>query len=160
MPAPEVIEGFLETSGIPWARAGDGRWAFQLKGERKLTIPVGIAMIGERLVFESFFMRRPQENLDQFYELLLRRNMRAYGVHFALDAIGDVYIVGQRGIEGLDDAELDRIVGAILIEADGLFDAAINVGFASYLEADMKWRASQVPTAQSERDAAKNTDGA
>jgi len=28
-----------------------------------------------------------------------------------------------------------------LIEADGLFNAAISIGFKSYLEADMAWRA-------------------
>jgi hypothetical protein len=86
-------------------------------------------------------MRRPQENADRFYELLLRRNARAYGVHFAVDADGDVYLAGRRAAAGLDEDEMDRIVGSILIEADGLFDAAIEVGFASYLEADRAWRA-------------------
>jgi len=93
------------------------------------------------VVFESFFMRRPQENKDAFYELLLRRNARAYGVHFAVDAEGDVFLVGARAAAGLDIDELDRIVGSILIEADGLFNAAISIGFKSYLEADMAWRA-------------------
>jgi putative sensory transduction regulator len=143
MNAAAVVEGFLERSEIPFARAGEGRWSFQLKGDRKLTIPVGIAVSGDRVVFESFFMRRPQENADQFYGLLLQRNMRAYGVHFAVDPIGDVYIVGQRALRGLDEDELDRIVGAILIEADGLFDAAIAIGFQTYLEADMRWRAAE-----------------
>ena len=138
--AAEAIERFLERSELPYARAGEGRWTFQLKGERKLTIPVGVAITGDRVMFESFFMRRPQENADRFYELLLRRNLRSYGVHFALDTIGDVYIVGQRAVKGLDEEELDRIVGAILMEADGLFNAAIEVGFESYLEADMRWR--------------------
>jgi hypothetical protein len=137
----EAIERFFEQAEIPFKQVGDGQWAAQLRGERKHTIPLGIALVGERVVFESFFMRRPQEARDDFYELLLRRNMRSYGVHFALDADGDVYIVGARGVTGLNEDELDRIVGSILMEADGLFDAAIAIGFKSYLEADMAWRA-------------------
>ena len=139
--AAETIERFFEQSDIPYKRVGDGRWAAQLRGERKLTIPLGIALSGDRVVFESFFMRRPQENLAEFYELLLRRNARAYGVHFAVDSEGDVFLVGARAAAGLDVDELDRIVGSMLIEADGLFNAAISIGFKSYLEADMAWRA-------------------
>ena len=142
-----LLEGFLERSEIPFKRAGEHQWGAQLRGERKLTIPILITLSADRIAFESFFMRKPRENLDRFYDLLLRRNMRAYGVHFALDATGDVFLVGARPLEGLDENELDRIVGSILIEADGLFDAAIKIGFESYLEADMAWRAKNAPQA-------------
>jgi len=139
--AAEVIEGFLSRSEIPYKRVSENQWAAQLRGDRKLTIPVGILLSGDRVVFESFFMRRPQENAERFYEMLLRRNARAYGVHFAIDADGDVYLVGSRGASGIDEHELDRIIGSLLVEADGLFDAAISVGFESYLRADLAWRA-------------------
>jgi len=139
--AAETIEHFLEQAEIPSKRVADGQWAAQLRGERKHTIPLGIALSGDRVLFESFFIRRPQENREEFYELLLRRNMRAYGIHFAVDAQGDVFLVGARAAAGLSEDELDRIIGSILIEADGLFDAAIAIGFKTYLEADMAWRA-------------------
>jgi Putative bacterial sensory transduction regulator len=139
--AAETIEHFFEQADIPYKRVAEGQWAAQLRGERKLTIPLAVALSSDRVRFESFFMRRPQENLDEFYELLLRRNARAYGVHFAIDGEGDVFLVGARAVAGLDADELDRIVGSILIEADGLFNAAISIGFKSYLEADMAWRA-------------------
>ena len=111
-----------------------------LRGERKLTIPVALTIRGDVLHIESFFMRRPQENLDRFYEMLLRRNARSFTVAFALDGVGDVYLVGQRGAAGLTEDEMDRILGAVMIEADGSFDAAIEIGFASYLAADRRWR--------------------
>ena len=136
-----TIDGFLEGAGIAFKRVSDTTWALQLRGEHKLTIPVLITVVDDRLTFESFFMRAPLQNQDRFYDLLLRRNMRSYGVHFALDVVGDVYVVGQRACAGIDEAELDRIIGAILIEADGMFDAAIGIGFESYLAADLAWRA-------------------
>ena len=137
----DVIEGFLSRSEIPYKRIDENQWAAQLRGDHKLTIPVGVLLAGDRVVFESFFMRKPQENAERFYEMILRRNARAYGVHFAIDADGDVYLVGARAASGIDEDELDRIMGSILIEADGLFEAAISVGFETYLRADMAWRA-------------------
>ena len=142
MAAEETVQQFLEHAGIAHKRIDDTHWVAQLAGERKLAIPLAISITGGRVGFESFFMRRPQENEDRFYELLLRRNARTYGVHFALDAIGDVYLVGACPTAGLDEDELDRIVGSILVEADGMFNAAIEVGFATYLEADRRWRAT------------------
>lgn len=141
MTPEDVVEAFFTRAEIPYRRLGPSTWGAQLTGERKHSIGFGIEVAGDRIRFESFFMRRPMQNADRFYELLLRRNMRAYGVHFAVDADGDVYLVGQRGIDGLTEEELDRIVGAILVEADGMFTPAIEVGFSQYLEADMAWRA-------------------
>ena len=142
MDAPRILEGFLDRSDIPFERVASDRWVVQLSGERKLTIPIGVRFTGDRLEMESFFMRRPQENLAAFYELLLRRNRSAYGVAFALDADGDVFLVCKRPASAVDDDELDRLFGAFLVEADGLFNAAIAIGFESYLAADMRWRAA------------------
>jgi hypothetical protein len=139
----EALRGFLARAELPHKDAGEGRIAVQLRGERKLTIPVMIAIGTDDVRFETFFMRKPMENRDAFYEMLLRRNMRARGVAFAIDAAGDVYLVGSLPADALDDDRLDRIFGAILVEADGMFDAAIGVGFESYLAADMAWRARQ-----------------
>lgn len=141
MNAAATIERFFQQTDIAYARVGDDRFVAQLHGERKLSIPLAIAITGREVRFESFFMRRPQDNHDRFYEMLLRRNMRAHAVAFALDAIGDVYLIASCPISALDDDEFDRIVGAFLIESDGIFDAAIAVGFERYLEADMAWRA-------------------
>lgn len=143
MPAPEVIQRFFDDSGIPHRRVDESHWIAQMSGEHKASIPIAVSLVGGHVEVEAFFMRRPQENQERFYEMLLRRNTRAYGVGFALDELGDVYLVGRRAQQGLDEDEMDRIVGSLLVEADGLFDAAVAVGFASYLEADRRWRAAR-----------------
>ena len=135
-----ILERFLTAADLPHERIDDARWVLQMRGERKLTIPVTITVRAERVTFESFFMRHPQENHDDFYAMLLRRNARASGIAFALDADGDVYLVGAHPRAAIDDAELDRIMGAILVEADGMFTPAIELGFASYLARDRAWR--------------------
>ncbi|HEX9775582.1 MAG TPA: YbjN domain-containing protein [Actinomycetota bacterium] len=140
MSATDVVRSYLASAGIPHSEAGEGRWGAQLAGERKRTIPVSLAIAGETLVIESFFMRRPQENAERFYATLLRRNARAYGMAFALDAVGDVYLIGRFDARTVDEPELDRIFGSILVEADGSFDEAIAIGFESYLARDLAWR--------------------
>ncbi|MFA5890221.1 MAG: YbjN domain-containing protein [Actinomycetota bacterium] len=143
MSAAEVVQCFFDASGIQHRRVDDTHWIAELAGEHKSSIPIAISLTGQCVEVEAFFMRRPQENQERFYELLLRRNTRAYAVSFALDEAGDVYLVGRRAIAGLDEDEMDRIVGSVLVEADGLFDAAVSIGFASYLEADLRWRATR-----------------
>lgn len=137
-----VIEAFLDDAEIEYVRTAPNQWATMLRGERKLTIPVALTIRADVLHLESFFMRAPQENQARFFEMLLRRNARAYGIAFALDVVGDVYLVGARATAGLSQDELDRILGAVVTEADGLFMAAIEVGFESYLAADRRWRAA------------------
>ena len=50
---------------------------------------------GHSLHVEAFFCRQPDENHAEFYRFLLERGSRMFGVHFALDPVGDVYLVGR-----------------------------------------------------------------
>ena len=107
MEAPErVIDAFFRDARIEAVRTAPGQWAAMLRGERKLTIPVAFTIRGETLHIESFFMRHPQDNLDRFYELLLRRNARAYGIAFALVAVvqGTIVSAFSFWVLGLDVA--------------------------------------------------------
>lgn len=147
----DVIAAFLDSTGLAWTALPNDRFVTQLKGEHKLTIPVGLAIIGDELHLESFFMRRPQEDKERFADLLMRRNMRAPGVHYAFDADGDVHLVGRLPLAAVTMENLDRLFGALLVEADGTFDAAIAIGFASYLANDMAWRANAATETRAEK---------
>ena len=90
---------------------------------------------------EAFFCRRPDENHDRFYRFLLERNGRTYGVHFAVDQVGDVYLVGRLPLAAVAAEEIDRILGCVLSYADDNFDAALELGFASAIRREWAWRA-------------------
>jgi len=146
--AVRVISSYLADRDVRYERVSDSDWAVLLKGEKKLSITVLLALRERTLAMESFFIRRPAENHADLYAILLRTNMRLYGVRFALDDIGDVYLTARIPVEAVTDEELDRILGAILVTSDEMFMPAIEVGFASYLQRDMAWRAAQgVPSA-------------
>ena len=144
MPGPaDTITAYLADRDVQNQRVSVTDWAIQLKGEKRLSITVLLALRERTLQIESFFLRRPHENHADLYRLLLRTNMRLYGIRFAIDDLGDVYLVGRIPIEAVTEEELDRLLGAILTNSDELFMPAIEVGFASYLERDMAWRAAQ-----------------
>jgi hypothetical protein len=141
--AAETITRYLDDRDIKQQRVSDADWAIQLQGEKKLSITVLFALRERTLQVESFFIRRPAENHADLYRLLLRTNMRLYGIRFALDDLGDIYLVARLPIEAVTEEELDRVLGAILSISDELFMPAIEIGFASYLQRDMAWRAAQ-----------------
>ena len=141
--AAATITSYLDERDIRYERVGSSDWAIQLRGEKKLSITVLFALRERTLQVESFFIRRPAENHADLYRLLLRTNVRIYGVRFALDDIGDVYLVGRFPVESVTDEELDRVLGAIFSISDELFMPAIEIGFESYLKRDMAWRAAQ-----------------
>jgi hypothetical protein len=142
----EIIERYLRDRGIRYEHPADSDWALQLRGEKKHSITVLLAARERTLALESFFMRRPEENHAGLYALLLRANARAYGIRFAIDDIGDVFIVARIALESVTEEELDRLLGAVLTTADELFMPAIEIGFASYLARDLAWRAAQTPS--------------
>lgn len=139
----EIIESYLADRDVRNERISPNDWALQLRGEKKFSITVLLALRERTLQIESFFIRRAAENHADFYRMLLRANMRVYGVRFAIDDIGDVFLVGRVPLDAVSEEELDRLLGAILTTSDEMFMPAIEVGFASYLERDMAWRAAQ-----------------
>jgi len=135
-----IIEGFLRDRGIEFVRVGDG-FSMVLAGEHKHRIPVALTIRADGLRLESFFLRAPRENHEQAYRLLLSRNARSRSVWFALDADGDVFLLGHASTAGEED--LDRLIGEVLSTADAMFMPALSLGFAEYLAYDMAWRAKQ-----------------
>ena len=42
----------------------------------------------------AFVCRQPDENHERVYRWLLERNLKMYGVAFAVDRLGDIYLDG------------------------------------------------------------------
>lgn len=137
----ELIGAFLTDAEITHRRIDEHSFALSLRGEHRHAIAITLRLHDTHLQLESFFMRAPQDNRDAFFEMCLHRNARAPGIGFALDNDGDVFLVGRLARAAIDARALDALLGAVLIESDGMFQRAIETGFATYLEADMAWRA-------------------
>jgi hypothetical protein len=140
--AAELVASFLSDHEIAFRREGS-TFTLQLSGEHKRSLPVALTVRERTLSLEAFFLRRPIDNAAEVYRMLLSRNMRAAPVRFAADADGDVYLVGETALDGLDAEAVDALLGATLAIADEMFRHAVELGFASYLERERAYRAQQ-----------------
>jgi hypothetical protein len=92
------------------------------------------------LEVQAFVMRKPDENREAVYEFLLQRNQRMYGVSWAIDSMGDVYLAGRIPLKAVDALEIDRVLGSVLEYADGTFNTLLELGFGSSIRREWAWR--------------------
>lgn len=145
-PTPEqlrvsrTIVGYLKANEISYESASAGTFAVILPGEHRLKTTVSL-VIGEHAVsINAFIVRHADENHEAVFKWLLERNRRIYGVAYALDHLGDVYLVGKAPLHAITDDELDRLLGTILENSDGAFDYLLELGFESAIRREWKWR--------------------
>ncbi len=107
------------------------RWYVRVLGEDKDTYTVWFTLGQRTLQYETFVMPAAEENHAAFFEHLLRRNQKLYGLAFCVGAEDAVFLTGQLGNDALDHDELDRILGTIYATVELCFRAALRIGFAS-----------------------------
>ncbi len=108
------------------------RWFVRLAGEEKQTFTVWFTLRQRTLHYETYVMPAPEENLERFFEHLLRRNLKLYGAAFAIGAEDAVFLVGQLSVDAIADDELDRILGSMYAYVEQFFRPALRIGFASH----------------------------
>ena len=138
-----LVGTVLVEAGLPVVTVGEDRFMTELAGEHKRTIPVLLHVDERSQKVSSLLSGAPDEQHDAVHRLLLHRNQRPAPVHFAIDDEGDLMLVGRLPHIGLDEVALDELLGVVLAMADDVFDRVLTVGFASYLEAEQRWRARE-----------------
>jgi Putative bacterial sensory transduction regulator len=138
--AATTIEAALADLGLPAESPRPGAYLVRLAGQHKLATMTWLIVGPHSLHVEAFFCRQPDENHAAFYRFLLERSGRMYGVHFALDRIGDVYLVGRVPLASVTPEEIDRLLGCVLSYSDENFDQALMIGFASSIRREWAWR--------------------
>ena len=139
-PAAHAIRSALNSGGLTYEETEAGSFFVTLPGTHKLATHCWLVVGAHALLVEAFVVRKPDENLEEFQRFLLRRNSRMYAVAFSADASGDVYLVGRLPLEGISEAEVDRILGCVLQYADESFDTLLEIGFASSIRREWAWR--------------------
>jgi hypothetical protein len=94
----------LDALGLSYERPESGAYLIRLEGEHKLATMTWLIVGQHSLQVEAFFCRQPDENHAVFYRFLLERSARMYGVHFALDRTGDVYVTGRLPLSAVTEA--------------------------------------------------------
>jgi hypothetical protein len=139
----EVVEAALRAAEVSFEEPRPGAFLVRLPGQHKLATMAWLILGDQVLHVEAFFCRRPDENHEEFYRWLLSKNGGMYGVHFSLDPVGDVHLVGKLPLAAISDEEVDRVLGCVLTYADDWFDRALELGFASSIRREWAWRAKR-----------------
>ena len=139
--AAATIERSLKEAELTYTSPEAGQFFITLPGTHKLATMCWLVVGQHALLVEAFVCRKPDENHVEFAAFLLRRNARMYGVAFSTDKAGDVYLVGRRPLSGLDEVEVDRLLGSVLVYADESFDPLLEIGFVSSIRREWAWRA-------------------
>jgi len=138
-----VIEDFLESHGLDYEKSGDATYLLTLPGEKKLQTHVALVLGEHSLSINAFVIRKPDENAEAVHEWLLKKNASMYSVAFAINELGDVFLVGRLPYSAITEQELDRVLGAVLQYSDSSFNPLLELGFATAIRREWAWRVSR-----------------
>ncbi|HWC22222.1 MAG TPA: YbjN domain-containing protein [Flexivirga sp.] len=140
----QTIEDYLAETELDWELgARDGEFVVSLPGERKLKTVVSLLVGESSLTATAFVIRHPDENQAEFYQYLLRRNLRRPGIAYATDQHGDVFVVSRTPLAAVDAAYLDTLFGIVLEAADEIFNELLVIGFRTSMQKEWDWRISR-----------------
>jgi hypothetical protein len=141
--ALETVRGTLADSDLTWRELPGGRFTVELPGERKLSTPCRLDVGEHAFGVHAFVCRQPDENHERVYRWLLERNLKMFGVSFAVDRTGDIYLDGRLPLTAVTAEEVDRLLGSVLTYADESFNTILELGFATSIRREWEWRRSR-----------------
>lgn len=133
----------LEAAELAYTEHQSGTFEVTLPGERKLQTTCRLEIGRHALSLHAFVARNPDENHQIVYRWLLERNLKMFGVAFAVDSAGDIYLDGRVPLGSVTADELDRLLGAVLTYADESFNTILELGFATSIRKEWQWRESR-----------------
>lgn len=138
--AADCVRTVLSGSELTWEELQPGVFSVTLPGERKLQTPCRLDVGAHSFAVHAFVARNPDENHERVYRWLLERNLRMFGVAFAVDHLGDIYLDGRLPLSSVTPGEVDRMLGAVLTYADESFNTILELGFGSSIRKEWEWR--------------------
>lgn len=137
-----VLEAVADV-GVEYEQPEEGTFVVKLPGEHKLWTTCSLVVGDHTLSLNAFVARRPDENHEGVYRWLLERNTRLGSLAFALDKLGDVYLVGRLPLGLITAGTVDQLLGEAVAASDSSFDQLLELGFASAIRREWEWRTSR-----------------
>ena len=137
------IRAELSELKLDWSEAVPGLFSVRLPGTRKLVTECALEVGQHAMHVRAFVARNPDENHVGVYRWLLERNLKLHGISFALDALGDIHLMGRMPVGLVTRVEVDRLLGAVAEAADDSFNVILELGFAESIRKEWAWRRSR-----------------
>ncbi|MFH8339811.1 YbjN domain-containing protein [Streptomyces sp. AM6-12] len=141
--AGQVLEAAFQDAELEWENPEPGTYVVKLPGTQKLSTTVSFLVGRHSLSLNAFVVRHPEENEAGVHRWLLERNLKLYGVSYAVDRLGDVYVTARLPLASVTPDEIDRLLGQVLEAADGAFNSLLELGFATSIRKEYAWRVSR-----------------
>jgi hypothetical protein len=138
-----IVEEFIESHHLDFEKVDEKTFLLTLPGEAKLETHCALVLGDHALSISAFVIRRPDENIEKVYHWLLTKNATMYSVAFAVNEMGDIYLVGRLPHQAVTDRELDRVIGAVLQYSDSAFNPLLELGFTGAIRREWAWRVSR-----------------
>ncbi len=140
--AATVIDRFLHERAraqqLTLLGSREGVWDVLLQSYWKESITVSLELGDWNLRAEAFFMRAPEDNRAETYHLFLQRNLRSGLWRFTASGEGDVMLVALLPLAAVTEAELDRLLGTLVVVTDETYVPAMKLGFERGLEEQVR----------------------
>ena len=142
MSAVAKIKGFLAQQNLDYEQQGN-TLLVTLPGEKKLQTHCALIVGDHSLSINAFVIRKPDENEAAVHHWCMSKNAAMYGLAFAINPLGDIYLVGRLPLDAVNTQELDRVLGAVLQYSDSSFNPLLELGFANAIRREWAWRVSR-----------------
>lgn len=142
MSVVKTIAEYLQSTGVDFDQE-ESTFLVTLKGEKKLQTHCALIVGDHSLSINAFVIRKPDENEDQVHHWCLTKNAAMYGLAFAINQLGDIYLVGRLPLDAVNERELDRLLGSVLQYSDSAFNPLLEIGFANAIRREWAWRVSR-----------------
>ena len=138
-----TIEEFLASHDLEYDRKDNNTFLLTLPGEKKLQTHCALVVGDHSLSINAFVIRKPDDNADQVHAWCMSKNASMYGIAFATNEVGDIFLVGRLPLFAVTDRELDRLIGSVLQYSDNSFNPLLELGFANAIRREWAWRLSR-----------------
>lgn len=123
------VDAALGALGADYDRLGPRAWGVRLPSQARGTLTVGLDGRERTLRLTAFFMRAPDRNHEAVYGRLLAKNLEMFRWAFALDELGDVYMVARFPWADVGEDLLDELLGLALVYCDEVYEVTVRTGF-------------------------------
>jgi len=127
----ELAEGYDHITGVGRSDDGERRWFVRMRGEEKDVTTVWMLLRQRTLRYETYVMPAPEENPEQLYAQLLRRNDALVGAHFSIGVEDAVFLRGEISAGLVDRDAVDHLLGTLYAQVEQCFRTLLGIGFAS-----------------------------
>jgi hypothetical protein len=142
MSVVKTIADYLQSAGIDFEQEKN-TFLVTLKGEKKLQTHCALIVGDHSLSINAFVIRKPDENEALVHHWCMTKNAGMYGLAFAINQLGDIYLVGRLPITAVNEKEIDRLLGSVLQYSDSSFNPLLEIGFTNAIRREWAWRVSR-----------------